>query len=150
MKKVLTIVLALLFIAGVVSQAVAAGTKAEAKAMVEKAIAYYKASGKDAAFAEITNPKGKFVKDDLYVTVYDMNGKCVAHGANAKMVGKDLLELKDPDGVYFVKDRIKLANTAGKGWQDYKFTNPVTKKVEPKTMYIEKFDNYIFACGVYK
>jgi signal transduction histidine kinase len=52
--------------------------------------------------------------------------------------------------VYFVKERIKLANTAGKGWQDYKFTNPVTKKVEPKTMYIEKFDNYIFACGVYK
>jgi signal transduction histidine kinase len=66
------------------------------------------------------------------------------------MVGKDLIELKDPDGVYFVKERIKLANTAGNGWQDYKFTNPVTKKVEPKTMYIEKFDNYIFACGVYK
>jgi cytochrome c len=150
MKKALTIILACLFIAGIITQAVAAGTKAEAEAMVKKAIAYYKANGKDAAFAEISNNKGKFVKEDLYVTVYDMNGKCVAHGANSKMVGKDLIEMRDPDGVYFVKERVKLANTAGKGWQDYKFTNPVTKKVEPKTMYIEKFDNYIFSCGVYK
>ncbi|MCX8022038.1 MAG: cache domain-containing protein [Syntrophorhabdaceae bacterium] len=128
----------------------AAGTPAEAEAMVKKAIAFYKANGKDKAFSEISNPQGQFVKDDLYIFVYDMNGKCMAHGFNKAMIGKDLKEMKDPDGVYFVKERIELAKTKGKGWQDYKFTNPGTKKIEKKTAYIEKVDDYIFGCGAYK
>jgi cytochrome c len=36
------------------------------------------------------------------------------------------------------------------GWQDYKFTNPVSKKLENKRAYIEKIDNYIVGCGIYK
>ncbi len=63
------------------------GTKDEATAMVKKAIGSLKTSGADKAYAEISNPKGQFVDRDLYVVVYDMNGKCLAHGANAKMIG---------------------------------------------------------------
>ncbi|HUL31843.1 MAG TPA: cache domain-containing protein, partial [Thermodesulfobacteriota bacterium] len=66
------------------------GTAAEAEAMVKKAIQLIKAEGRDKAFAEINNPKGKFVDRDLYIFVYDMDGKCVAHGFNPKMIGKDL------------------------------------------------------------
>ncbi len=128
----------------------AADTPAQAKAMVEKAIAYYKANGKEKALAEISNQKGQFVKGDIYVTVYDLTGKCLAHGANPKMIGMDLIDMKDPDGKYFVKERIEIAKTKGKGWQDFKFSNPVTKKIEPKTMYIEKVDDIIFGCGAYK
>ncbi|OHD66556.1 MAG: histidine kinase [Spirochaetes bacterium RBG_13_51_14] len=128
----------------------AGGTKEEAKGLVLKAIEYYKANGKDKAFAEINNPKGMFVKDDLYVFVYDINGTCVAHGFNAKMIGKNLIDAKDPDGKFFVRERVKIAKTAGSGWQDYKFTNPSTYKMENKTAYIQKVDNYIFGCGVYK
>ena len=61
--------------------------------MVKKAVAYYKAKGKDAAFAEINNPKGQFTDRDLYVVVYDTNGKVLAHGANAKMIGKDTTDI---------------------------------------------------------
>ena len=61
------------------------GTPAEAEAMVKKAVAEIKANGKDKAFAEFNNPKGKFTDRDLYITVYDMNGKCLSHGANPKM-----------------------------------------------------------------
>jgi cytochrome c len=128
----------------------AAGTKDEAQTMVKKAIEYYKANGKTKAFAEISNKKGQFVKDDLYVFVYDMNGVCVAHGFNDKQIGKNLIEVKDPDGKFYVKDRIALAKGTGSGWQDYKYTNPTTFKVESKTAYIEKIDNYIFGCGAYK
>ena len=128
----------------------AAGTPAEAEAMVKKALAFYKANGQEKAFAEISNPKGQFINDDLYVFVYDIKGKCVAHGFNQKMVGKDLAELKDADGKYFVKERIEIAKTKGKGWQDYMFTNPTTKKLEHKTAYIEKVDDFIFGCGAYK
>jgi signal transduction histidine kinase len=127
-----------------------ASSKEEAKAMVEKAIAFYKANGKEKAFAEINNTKGQFTKGDLYIFVYDLTGNCVAHGFNLKMIGKDLSDLKDPDGKPFVKERIELAKTKGKGWQDYKFTNPVTKKVEMKTAWIEKVDDFIFGCGAYK
>ncbi|HUO77780.1 MAG TPA: cache domain-containing protein [Thermodesulfovibrionales bacterium] len=126
------------------------GTKAEAEAMVKKAIEYIKANGRDKAFAEFSNPSGKFVDKDLYVFVYDLNGKCLAHGANAKMVGKDLINMKDPEGKEYVKERISIAKNQGKGWQDYKFPNPVTKQIEHKTAYIEKFEDIIVGCGVYK
>ncbi len=128
----------------------AGSTPAQAKAMVEKAIAYYKANGRDGSLAEISNSKGRFVKDDLYVFVYDMKGKCVAHGFNQKLVGIDLADMRDPDGTYYVKERIEIVKAKGKGWQDYKFSNPVTKKIEHKTAYVEKAGDLIFGCGAYK
>jgi cytochrome c len=49
-----------------------------------------------------------------------------------------------------VKERIDIAKTKGKGIQNYKFTNPESKKIEDKAAYIEKSDDYIFGCGAYK
>ena len=109
-----------------------------------------KADGKEKAFAEISNPKGKFVDRDLYIFVYDMKGQCVAHGFNQKMIGKDLIEMKDSDGKFYVKERIEIAKAKGKGWQDYMYTNPVSKKIEHKSAYIEKVDDFIVGCGIYK
>ena len=152
MRKVLVTILVSLFWLSVGSITFAAeyGTAAEAEAMVKKAIAYLKANGKDKAFAEFSNPKGQFVDRDLYVTVYNLNGKCLAHGANRTMIGKDLIDLKDTDGKAFVKERIELAKTKGKFWQDYKFMNPVSKAIEPKSMYCERVEDIIVACGIYK
>ncbi|MFL6656543.1 MAG: cache domain-containing protein [Massilia sp.] len=126
------------------------GTPAEATAMVKKAAAYLKANGKDKAYAEFNNPKGMFVDRDLYIMVYDMNGINVAHGANPKMIGKNLLELKDADGTQIVKAFIETATTKGKGWVDYKWPNPVSKAIEAKSTYIEKVDDVILGSGVYK
>jgi cytochrome c len=152
MKKIMTAIFAAVFMLAVSHVALAAefGTPAQAEAMVKKAVAEIKAIGKEKAFAEISNPKGKFIDRDLYVFVYDMNGKCVAHGFNQKMIGKDLIDMKDPDGKFYVKERVEISKTKGKGWQDYKFTNPLTKKVEHKTAYIEKVDDLIVGCGAYK
>jgi cytochrome c len=152
MKKIMTVIFAAVFMMAVSHVALAAefGTPAQAEAMVKKAVAEIKAIGKEKAFAEISNPKGKFIDKDLYVFVYDMNGKCVAHGFNQKMIGKDLIDMKDPDGKFYVKERVEISKTKGKGWQDYKFTNPLTKKVEHKTAYIEKVDDLIVGCGAYK
>ncbi len=69
----------------------------QAQAFVQKAVAYIKAYGSDKAYQAFTN--GKAFKDrELYIFVFDMSGKCLAHGTNAKLVGKDLIGLKDPDG----------------------------------------------------
>jgi signal transduction histidine kinase len=125
-------------------------SSAEAEAMVKKAITFYKANGMDKAFTEFNNTNGKFVAGDLYIFVYDMTGKCVAHGGNPKMIGKDLIGMKDADDKYFVKERIEIVKSKGKGWQNYKMTNPVSKQIENKTAYIEKLDNYVIGCGAYK
>jgi cytochrome c len=127
-----------------------AETKAEAEAMVKKAIVFAKAQGKDKALAEISKPGGSFTKGALYVFVYDLQGKVKAHGQNPKLVDKDMLEAKDPDGVFYVKERIALVKAKGKGWQDYKFNNPTSNKIEAKTAYVELYEDLIFGCGVYK
>ena len=126
-------------------------TKDDAVTMVKKAVAYIKASGKDKAYAEITAKSPQFIKHDLYVVVYGLDGKCLAHGANEKQVGRDLIELKDIDGKAFIKERVELGRSSPKGfWQDYKFTNPTSKKIEPKQMYCERLDETIVCGGIYK
>lgn len=128
------------------------GSAAEAQAMVTKAIAHIKKAGRDKAFADISDKKGAFVDRDLYVVVYDMKGKVLAHGANEKMIGKDLIDLRDNDGKYFVKERVDMMSKSpdAKGWQDYKFMNPTTRQIEPKSMYLQRFEDLIVGCGVYK
>jgi cytochrome c len=125
-------------------------TTTEATAMVKKGVAFIKASGKDKGYAEISTKGGQFSDRDLYLTVYGLDGTVRAHGANEKMIGKNLIELKDVDGKAFVKERVELAVSKGTFWQDYKFTNPVSKKIEPKSMYCEKVEDFVVCGGVYK
>lgn len=86
------------------AQAQTKATAAEATAMVKKGIAFIKANGKDKGMAEISNKTGQFVDRDLYLVVYALDGTVRAHGANEKMIGKNLIDLKDIDGKEFVKD----------------------------------------------
>jgi cytochrome c len=125
-------------------------TQADATAMVKKGVAFIKTSGKDKGYAEVSNKGGQFIKNDLYLVVYGLDGTVRAHGANEKMIGKNLIELKDVDGKPFVKERVELAQAKGTFWQDYKFTNPVSKKIEPKSMYCEKLEDAVVCGGIYK
>ncbi|MFO0582234.1 MAG: cache domain-containing protein [Anaeromyxobacter sp.] len=125
-------------------------TTKEAEAMVHRAVEYLNKEGKEKAFATFSDPKGAFTFRDLYIMVYDLDGKCVAHGAKKERIGKNLLEEKDADGKLFVKERVELAKKAGKGWQEYKFMNPATKQVEHKVAYLEKVGDVIVVCGAYK
>ncbi len=125
-------------------------TADEATAMVKKGVAFAKANGKDKVYAEITNKQGQFTDRDLYLVVYALDGTVRAHGANEKMVGKNLIDLKDVDGKEFVRERVELGKAKPSFWQDYKFTNPVSKKVEPKSMYCERLDDAVLCGGIYK
>lgn len=126
------------------------GSAAEAMEMVKKAGEYLKANGKEKAMAEFSNPKGTFKDRDLYIMVYDMNGNNLAHGANPKLIGKNLIELKDTDGVYLIKSFIETAKGKGKGWVDYKWPNPVSKAIESKSTYVEKHGEVLIGAGIYK
>ena len=95
-------------------------------------------------------PTKSFKDRDLYLVVYGLDGTVRAHGANEKMIGKNLIELKDVDGKAFVKERVELAGKQASFLQDYKFVNPVSKKVEPKQMYCEPLNDTVVCGGVYK
>jgi cytochrome c len=125
-------------------------TAEEAVAMVKKAVAYIGANGPEKSYAEFTNKSGSFVDRDLYIVVYGLNGKVLAHGSNAKLIGRDLSDAQDVDGVYYVRDRVRLAKEQGHFWQDYKFVNPLTKKIEPKRMYCERVGETAVCGGIYK
>jgi len=127
-------------------------TAAEATAMVKKGVAAIKAAGagKASVYGEVNAKNAKWVDRDLYLVVYGLDGVVRAHGANTKLVGENLIDLLDIDGKPYVKERVELAKTKGSFWQDYKFTNPVSKKIEPKSMYCEKLDDMAVCAGVYK
>ncbi|MEW6445243.1 MAG: cache domain-containing protein [Pseudomonadota bacterium] len=149
MKKslVLPTVLAALISGPVLAEEFA--TAKEAEAMVVQVVKDI-AANRDGTYSAITAKEAKYVHLDLYPVVYDMNGKCLAHGQNAKQVGKDLIGIADADGKEFIKERVELAKTKGKFWQDYKFTDPATKKILPKSAYCEKASDVIVCAGVYK
>lgn len=122
----------------------------EAKAFVQKAIQFYKNSGKAIAMAEFTNPKGPFVQGEMYVFVLNLKGTLLSHGVNEKYIGQDFIDVKDSDGRSFVREIVDVANAKGKGIADYKWYNPKTKEDLQKEVYFEKVDDVIICSGIYK
>ena len=153
MKKIILLSLVCLLVTGF-AFAAAKATQKDAIALTDKAAAYLKANGEAKAFAEFNKKDGPFtdMSKDLYVFVFDMTGKCLSHGANPALIGRDLSGLKDSDGKYFIKEfSVKAKSPAGKGWIDYNWSNPTTKKIEPKSTYVLKVaDNMLIGCGIYK
>jgi cytochrome c len=149
MKKLAALAAALLALPAVPLADDYATTK-DAELMVHKAVQFLKKEGKEKALAAFSDTQGRFTYRDLYIMVYDMNGKCVAHGQKKERIGKNLIDDKDAGGKAFVRERIEIAKKHGKGWQDYKFQNPATGKIELKTSYFEREGDLIIGCGAYK
>jgi hypothetical protein len=125
-------------------------TPKEAEAMVKKGVMSIKAGPRDKVLAEMTDKNGPWVDRELYLTVYKMDGTALAHGANAKFVGKNMIDLRDANGKEHIRERMDIAKTKSAFWQDFVFLNPVNKKMEPKQMYCEKADELIVCGGIYK
>ena len=87
---------------------------------------------------------------DLYPFIYDLRGNCVAHGARPALIGKNLLDLKDQDGKYLIREMVDIASGPGSGWVNYKWPNPINNKIEDKTSYVEKMGDYFVGVGVYR
>lgn len=125
-------------------------TAEEASALVKKTIAYLKKNGQDKTLQAASHPSTTFVDRDLYVSVYDLDGKVLAHGSNPKLVGVNVANLRDANDKYFIKDILAVAAAAGNGWVDYKWVDPVSKNLRDKSVYVEKTGGMIIAAGYYK
>lgn len=151
MQRVLKgLILGFLLVVHVTVWAADKGTAEQAVAMVKKAAAYINGNGKEKGFAEINSPSGQFKDRDLYVAVLDFDAMTLAHGGNPRMVGKNMMAMKDADGKPFIKQFLDVAKSKGSGWVDYKWPNPVTKAIEQKSTYVEKVGDMVLICGIYK
>jgi len=127
------------------------GSKDEAVAMVKRVQAEFKKSGPDATFKAVSDKAVKDFHDrDLYPFIYNMEGVCVAHGAREALIGKLLIDLKDQDGKFLIREMVAMSKGPGSGWIDYKWPNPITNKIEDKSSYVEKMGDYFVGVGVYK
>jgi cytochrome c len=128
----------------------ASDKKSEAIALVEKAAAFVSEHGREKGLAEMNKPDGQFVKGDLYVFAFDLNGVMAAQPKNPKAVGENLIDKPDNKGKLFRKEIIEKAKTEGGGWVDYFYLNPQTGKEEDKTTYLKKVGDLVICCGVYR
>jgi len=119
----------------------------DAKALAERAAGFLAAEGASSAFPRFMNPAGGFVDGDLYVFVFDLEGRLRASGAWPETVGARI-GIDDTGGIYFRMRRMALE--AGKGWVEYSWYNPCTRKLEPKASYILRVGDFIVGVGAYK
>ncbi len=127
-----------------------AATPEEAKALSERAAAYIKEVGEDRAFADFTRPDGGFVDGELYVFCYDQQGVNKAHGGNPSFVGRNLLHMKDTDGKEPNLLIVRKGFDEGEGWVDFKWPNPVSKKIESKSAYVIRTGDVVCGAGYYR
>ena len=102
--------------------------------------------GQEKAFPEFDAQEGPWHDRDLYVTVQDSKGVMVAHGTNAGLIGKSMLDLKDVDGKPFNREVQAIKDV---GWVNFKWQNPLTKAVQAKTAYEVRVGDYIIGVGAY-
>lgn len=126
----------------------------KAEALVKEAVAFAKQNGVAKLIQETNNGNGKFhvaAGSDLYIFIYDQKGVVQAIGYNTgALVGKNRIDMKDPDGKMVIQELLKVANTKGKGWVDYKYPDPSDNKVKGKSSYVELFEGLIIGAGIYK
>jgi uncharacterized protein len=134
------------------SRALDFGTRDEAVAMVRRVQEKFKKEGAEATLKAINNVAPGFVDRDLFPYLHKLDGsQLVAASRNAAMIGKNMYDMKDQDGKFFVQEFVKVANSpAGRGWVDYRFFNPKTSLVEDKSAWIERMGDYLVGVGVYK
>ena len=132
------------------ASASSAPTRAGVQAFVESAAKYARENGKESALATFTAPGGQFHQGALYIYAYDFKGNVIAHGGDKALVGKNLLDMKDPNGVMVIEELVKLAKS-GSGWLYYMWPNPANgNQAEPKLGYVVRVDDtWFLGSGAY-
>ena len=103
---------------------------------VEAAVALIQENGKEEAFCELTDPGGPWVDGDWYLYVCNMDGHVVAH-LNKKLVGRDMMGMRDVKGIPFFAQFQKIAlSENGRGWQEFWWPKPGATEASRKIGFI--------------
>ncbi len=126
------------------------GTPEEARALLARAAAYYKAVGRQQALADFNRKRPPFGDRDLYVACITPAGVLSANGGFPSLVGVSADAWKDAEGKPLGRAILNLAASKGEGSIDYLWTNPVTHKMEPKIGFVQKLSADVCVVGAYK
>jgi cytochrome c len=125
------------------------GTAAEAKALLDKAVAELK-SNEAAALAKFNNADGGFRDRDLYVFCYEMpSGRFTAH-VNPALIGTDVKALKEKDGSPLGEKVFNATKPGTISTVSYNFPKPGTSDPVPKESYVTQVGNQGCGVGYYK
>jgi methyl-accepting chemotaxis protein len=88
---------------------------------------------------------------DEYIFTYDTEGVVVSHGANPELVGKNLLDIEDVNGVKFAQEFLRIAKEEGGGFTSYHWPKKGETEPSPKLSYVEMYEPWglIVGTGVY-
>jgi len=127
-------------------------TAEEAKANLAKAVKLVQSAGEEKAFAAFNDKAGAFTKGELYVFAYSLEGVCLAHGQNLKLIGKNRMDIEDVNGVKYIAQMLETGKTKGSGQVEYMFKNPESGKIDPKITFFSRVPgkDVVLGCGIYK
>ncbi|WP_457363667.1 cache domain-containing protein [Pseudomonas sp. TE3610] len=121
---------------------------AAAKALLEKALAYYHDNG-DKALAAFSR-QGQFIDDDRYVFVVDTKGVMLASGGpSAALIGRNVNDVIGPDLQQAFKQALNVPEGNGIQQAEYKWQNWQDGRVERKRVFYQRIGERIIAVGYY-
>jgi hypothetical protein len=122
----------------------------EVVAFVERAVDFARTHGREKALRAFMDRQGAFVSGELYIFAYNFDGTVLSHGGQAHLVGKNLMDMRDANGIPVIAELAKLARDGG-GWLYYLWPNPLVQNaVVPKLGYVEKVDDtWFLGSGTY-
>jgi polar amino acid transport system substrate-binding protein len=123
----------------------------ELVAFVNQAKDFVLEEGMDNALRVFNDPKGKFVRGELYIFAYDFNGIRLANiNKKSGTIGDNVLNATDSNGVAIVRNMLDIARRGG-GFTYYIWPNPAHSNAEElKLTYVLKVDDGLWlGAGVY-
>lgn len=88
--------------------------------------------------------------DDGYFFVYDMQGQTLVHPRQPELIGQNLWDRHDGDGVYMIRELIQRAREGG-GFTRYQWPKPTTGRSERKLGYSVELPRWgwMLGTGIY-
>ena len=121
-------------------------------------LSYYHKLEKDGVLtrAEAQKRAGDAVRQlryegEEYFWINDMAPKVIVHGAKAELEGKDMSELKDPNGKFLFQEFVKVVREKSSGFVDYYWPKAGAQVPVPKLSYVKGFApwEWIIGTGIY-
>jgi signal transduction histidine kinase len=125
------------------------GTAAEAKAMLDKAVAELK-SNEAAALAKFNKGEGGFKDRDLYVFCFDMTAAKISAHVNPSLMGASPQDIKEKDGSPLGEKVFAAMKEGTISTVSYNFPKPGTTDPVPKESYVTRVGNQGCGVGYYK
>jgi methyl-accepting chemotaxis protein len=89
--------------------------------------------------------------ENNYFWINDNNGILLVHPTQPKLEGRDMVNDKDADGIFYAQNMIKVCREQSKGFVYYSWLKPGNNKPVPKISYVMAFKqwNWILGSGAY-